>query len=66
MVKPVSQKKKEMKLTQVQSADQVLQNISLFTFKSFKIFGENLVVITQDPKKIYWDCLTIVGATILE
>ena len=55
-----------MKLTLAQNADQVLQNVSRFTFKTFKIFGENLAAITHNPKRIYWDKPTIVGAAILE
>ena len=55
-----------MKLTLAQNADQMLQNFSRFTFKTFKIFGENLAAITRDPKRIFWEKPTIVGATILE
>ena len=55
-----------MKLTLAQNADQALQSVSRFTFKTFKFFGENLAAITYDPKIIYWDKPTIVGVTILE
>ena len=61
MVKPV-----RMKLTLAQIADQVPQHVSRFTFKTFKIFGENLATITHDPKRIYCHKPTIVGAIILE
>ena len=44
----------------------MLQNVSSFTFKAFRIFGGNLAAIAYDPKRIYWDKPTIVGATILE
>ena len=57
--------RRRLELTLAQNADQVLQNVSRFTFKTFKIFGENLAAITNDPKRIYWDKPTIVGATIL-
>ena len=55
-----------MKLTLAQNADQVLQNVSRFTFKTFKIFSENLTAITYDPERIYWDKPKIIVATILE
>ena len=64
--KTCESKRRRMKLTLPQNADQVLQNVSRFTFKTFKIFGENLAAITHDTKRIYWDKPTIVGATILE
>ena len=59
-------KRRTMKLTLAQNADEVLQNVSRFTFKTFKIFGENLAAITHEPMRIYWDKPTIVGGTILE
>ena len=64
--KTCESKRRRKKLTLAQNSDQVLQNVSRFTFKTFKIFGKNLAAIMHDPKKIYWDKPTIVGATILE
>ena len=64
--KTFESKRRRMKLTLAQNADQVLQNVSRFTFKTFKIFGENLAAITHEPKRIFWNKPTIVGATILE
>ena len=55
-----------MKLTLAQNADQVLQNVSRFTFKTFKISGKKLAAITHDPRRMSWDKPTIVGAKILE
>ena len=64
--KTCESKRRRMKLTLAQNTDQVLQNVSRFIFKTFKIFGENLAAITHNPKRIYWDKPKIVGATIPE
>ena len=64
--KTCESERRRMKLTLAQNADQVLQNVSRFTFKKFKNCGEVFAAITHDPKRIYWDKPTIVGATILE
>ena len=55
-----------MQLTLAQNADQVLQNVSRFIFKTFKVFGENLAAITHDRKRIYYDKPTFFGTTFLE
>ena len=51
--KTCESKRRRMKLTLAQNADQVLQNVSRFTFKTFKIFGENLAAITHDQKESF-------------
>ena len=43
-----------------------MREISAFELKSYKIFEENLVAFTSNPKKIYWDVPTVVGASVFE
>ena len=64
--KTCESKSRRMQLTLAQNAAQVLENVSSFTFKTFKIFGRNLFAVKQDPKRIYWDKPTTAGATILD
>ena len=43
-----------------------MREVSAFELKSCKIFEENLVAFTSNPKKLYWDVPTIVGASVFE
>ncbi len=36
------------------------------TFKTFKLFGENIAALSCHQTKIYWNKPTIIGATILD
>ena len=48
-VQTCESKRRRMKLTLAQNADQVLQSVSRFTVNTFNIFGENVAAIKRDP-----------------
>ena len=43
-----------------------MREIIAFELKSYKIFEENLLAFTSNPKKVYWDVPTVVGASVFE
>ena len=59
-------KRRRNKLVISRDAESTLSTISKFEFERYIIFGENLAALSTRPKKIYWNTLTIVGASILD
>ena len=55
-------KRKRLKVNIVHNAEETRQQISAFDFKIFKIFGDDLALLTSAPRVINWNVPTIVGA----
>ena len=59
-------KRKRVKVNIVYNAEETVQQISAFDFKTFKIFGDDLAALTSAPRVSNWNVPTIVGACVLE
>ena len=64
--KTCESKRKRVKVNFVHNAEETMQQISAFDFKTFKIFGDDLAVLTSAPRVINWNVPIIVGACVLE
>ena len=64
--KTCESKRKRVKVNIVHNAEETMQQISAFDFKTFKIFGDDLAALTSAPRVINWNVPTIVGACVLE
>ena len=64
--KTIESKRKRVKVNIVHNAEETMQQISAFDFKTFKMFGDDLAGLTSAPRVINWNVPTIVGACVLE
>ena len=59
-------KRRCSKITITRNAERMLNLVSKFEFDRYMIFAENMAALTIQPKSIFWNTPTIVGATILD
>ena len=64
--KTCESKRKRLKVNFVHNAEETMQQISAFDFKTFKIFGDDLAALRSAPRVINWNAPTIVGECVLE